>query len=63
MGMPRCALAAAVLSGCVYAVGGQAHKLTQRSVEAFDIGSERWVSLDHSPLAHERKYTAVGLIA
>jgi len=58
---PRCALAAAALSGCIYAIGGQEHKLTQRSVEAFDVGSERWVPLDHSPLTFERKYTAVSL--
>ena len=58
--LPRCTMASAVLAGHVYAIGGQTHRTTQRCVEAFDLGSERWVMLDQSPMSVERKYTAVG---
>ena len=59
MGQPRCAMASASISGRVYALGGQGHKATLRSVEVFDAGSERWFSLDASPMSVERKYLAV----
>lgn len=54
-------MASAVLGGHVYAIGGQTHRATQRGVEVFDLGSERWVPLDHAPMSVERKYTAVGV--
>ena len=54
-------MAAASVSGRVYALGGQTHRGTQRSIEAFDIGSERWLTLEGSMMSMERKYLAVRL--
>jgi hypothetical protein len=58
MSIPRCALASVTLSGRIYAIGGQTGKSTQRNVEMFDLGSERWLPLE-AQMSTDRKYTAV----
>ncbi|GAX72739.1 hypothetical protein CEUSTIGMA_g195.t1 [Chlamydomonas eustigma] len=60
MSIPRCALASASISGRIYAIGGQTGKATQRSVEMFDLGSERWLPLE-AQMSADRKYTAASV--
>lgn len=61
MALPRSALGSAVLGGGVYAIGGQSQKRTLRSVERFDVGEERWVSLG-SELNRAVKYGAAAVV-
>ena len=60
MACPRTSLAAAALGGRLYAVGGQDTRSTHASVEVFEPGAGRWVTLG-AAMQHPRKY--LGLAA
>lgn len=50
----RCALGAAAIGGTVYAVAGQAGRVTFGTVEALDVETGRWVMLEDSLMVSRR---------
>ncbi|KAK9842586.1 hypothetical protein WJX81_007541 [Elliptochloris bilobata] len=61
LALPRTALGAAALDGCLYAIGGQAGKAIHTSVECFDTVAERW-DMQSADLLCGRKYCSVAAL-